>query len=634
MLISRNWLQSHFTTELPSAEKIAETLMMHSFELEGIELKDTDAIIDIDVLPNRAHDCLSYVGVAREYAVLTGYTLKTDRYHYHDTITRSETTVSVNIENNNQCLRYLARQISNVEVKESPQWLKDRLESIGQRSINNIVDASNYVMFDLGNPIHIFDAEKVTGDITVRNAQSGERMRMLTGEDVELAETDLVIADDTGVLALAGVKGGTKAEVTATTKNIIIEVANFNPATTRTTARRVKILTDSSKRYENGISSEIATESMESISRLITDIIPAESICQITDTYPNPELVTVVEVQHDHINRLLGLSLSHDDVENLFERMNYQVHTDGQKYLVTIPFNRLDLKIPEDIIEEIGRIYGYHNIPAQNLDNYEFSPSINQTVYVENTLKDLLTAQGFSEFKNYTFVKKGSIELANPLATDKRGLRKNLYTQVLENLEKNHHNSDYFGNDRTAVFEIGRIYSKDGEIDQCCIAVMNKGKTANKKYGTERVQLESLNKQINELFGTTISANYEKNSVIFNLSDCFNDVSDYADILRKQSYSENARFHSISPFPYTTRDISLWAYSAGTESDIQLIIESADTEFLKKIFLFDQFEKEGRVSFAYSLVFQSDDETLTDSQVDADMQKITKVLEDNGCEIR
>ncbi|MFT7328368.1 MAG: phenylalanyl-tRNA synthetase beta chain [Crocinitomicaceae bacterium] len=634
MLISRNWLQSHFETELPSAEKIAETLMMHSFELEGIKEKNGDYIIDIDVLPNRAHDCLSYAGVAREYSVLTGYDLKKERYHYQDKISHNDTKISVVIESNEQCYRYMARTINNVTVTESPKWLKERMESIGQRSINNIVDLTNYVMFDVGNPIHVFDADKIDGGITIRNAHDGEQMKTLTGEGVELVMSDLVIVDDKGVLALAGVKGGTKAEVTKNTKNIILEVANFNPTTTRTTARRVKILTDSSKRFENAITSELAPIALEAISRLISNVLSTESLGIIVDNYPIKEESIKITVRHDHINRLLGLSLEVNEIEELLGRIDYQFHTENDSYLLTIPANRLDLRIPEDIIEELGRIYGYHNIPSKNVDEYKFTPAVNTLVFVENKIKNYLLSQGFSELKNYSFVKKGDYEMLNPIASDKRSLRKNLYKEILVVLEKNNNNRAFLGTEQTLIFEIGRTYTKKGEVDVCCIAIKNNGKKENKKYGIERVQLEKVLVDLGDLFDVTIDAEFEGNSVSFSIDQLHSSASSYNDMFSNNSYMPSALFHPISPFPYITRDISFWTSNSISEVELRTIIQGTDTRYLKKIFLFDRFENESKVSYAFSLVFQANKKTLTDEEVELDMFLIGKALQDNSCVLR
>lgn len=633
MLISRNWLQTYFTSELPPAEKIAETLMMHSFELEGIEHKNDDQIIDIDVLPNRAHDCLSYAGVAKEYAILTGLELINQRYDYHDSIQYDDSNINITLTNTDQCYRYVTRKIFGVSIEESPQWLQERIKSIGQRSINNVVDATNYVMFDTGNPIHAFDADKVIGDITVRNAQKGEMMTTLGDEDIDLDESDLVIADDEGILALAGVKGGIKAEVTKNTKNIILEVANFNPTTTRSTSRRVKIFTDSSKRFENEISSEIAPYAMESISRLLSNIMKNESFGLVNDIYPRPNQKHSIELKHFDINKLLGTNLSEDDVQEILSRIDYQYHLENSIFTIHIPHNRLDLRIAEDMIEEIGRIYGYHNIPIKNMDEYSFKPQINKSVWIENNLKKILLDKGFNEIKNYSFVKKGSVYVSNPMASNKAALRKNLHKEMIISTEVNANNVDYFGLDRILIFEIGRVYGKDSESNVCCIAISNKNKQVTKEYGTERTQLESIINHIDIIFGINLDVRYENNSVSFDLNQCSAGDS-YNNIFELNSYEEDAVFHSISPFPYIARDISFWAPEGLSEEVLKEVINSVHSPYLKKIFLFDEFKKEEKTSYGFSLIFQSNEKTLTDDEVGFEMINIEKQLSQKGCEIR
>ncbi|MCI5050949.1 MAG: phenylalanine--tRNA ligase subunit beta [Candidatus Pacebacteria bacterium] len=635
MLVSRNWLQSYFEDELPNAEEIAETLMLHSFELEAIEYRDNDVIIDIDVLPNRAHDCLSYRGIAREYAALTGKEYIKERYHYHGSIQYSDSSKHAHINNPDQCSRYMTRVINNVEVTDSPSWLKERLESIGQKTINNIVDATNYVMFDYGNPMHAFDADKVSGDIQVRNAKQGEKMITLSGEEIELQEEDLVIADEEKILALAGIKGSQAAEVTQETKNIILEVANFNPTTTRITSRRVKILTDSSKRFENEISSELSPKAMEAVSRLISDIMSTESLGVVVDVYPNKEEEHRVNVEHIHICSLLGIDLEPLEVENIFTKLDYQYTTKDGIYDVAIPFDRLDLLAPEDLIEEIGRIYGYHNIPIKHLDEYSFTPAVHTETYIENTLKNFLTERGFSEIKTYSFVKKGHRYVKNALANDKSALRKNLYQGVLGALENNTKNIDYFGLERICVFEIGRVYTKDSEENICCIAISNKDKKANKKYGTERAALESCIHELYDYFGVEFDVHYEQNSVSFNLADVnIGPKAEYGDIFSRASYGTNAVFHEFSAYPYVTRDISFWHHGSLDKSELSVLIKDSSSDLLQKVFCFDTFEKDGDVSYGFSLVFQSSARTLTDEEVLIEMKKIEKVLDDNDSTIR
>jgi phenylalanyl-tRNA synthetase beta chain len=260
MKVSRNWLQTYFYSEIPAVDKLSELFTFHSFEVEGVEKIEAkgkapeDFVMDVKILPDRAHYCLSHRGVAEEVHVITGMPLKKDR----DTGKPPEgnrmiATPKIIIEDNNFCRRYMGRRVEGVKVSESPEWMEKYLEAIGERSINNIVDASNIIMFDIGQPLHIFDADKVRGEIKVRAAHEGEKILLLDGKEVTLKSNDFVVSDDEGPLAIAGVKGGKRAGITAETKNIIIESANFDPTAVRRTSTELNLRNESSKRFENEI---------------------------------------------------------------------------------------------------------------------------------------------------------------------------------------------------------------------------------------------------------------------------------------------------------------------------------------------------------------------------------------------
>ncbi|MAQ77358.1 hypothetical protein CL684_02435 [Candidatus Campbellbacteria bacterium] len=636
MIISRNWLQTYFDAALPDAQKIADDLLSHSFEIEGVIEKEADAVIDIDVLPNRAHDCLCHRGIAQEYAAINKLGLITDRYHYHENFTQESDMVHTDIQSPDQCFRYTARKISYITVGKSPAWLTQRLEVLGERSINNIVDATNYVMFDIGNPLHAFDADKVVGTITVRNAQQGEVFHALGGEEYELESSDLVIADEEGILALAGIKGGTKAEVNETTKSIIIESANFNPVTTRATARRLKLFTHASKRYENGITSEITPIALESASRLISDCAHADDITlhAVSDIYPNPERQCSVEVAHTHIEKVLGISLTKNEVEDILERLEMNVHEADGVYTINIPFLRQDIRIAEDIIEELGRMYGYENIPVQKLEDHAHQ-SVNPEVYVEHRIINFLIKRGFSELENYSFVKKGDQSVINPIASDKSALRKNLTKEMQAALALNTKQADFLNINTLKVFEIGTVYLKDSEQQVCTIAIEPLTKSARKRDGTSQDQLESLLTEMKESLDISIEPEFEQNMISFVLPNINTiDAHAFTELFKVRSYDDTDSYHSLSVYPYSKRDISLWAPEEYAEQQIKHIIQSAAGHILKKIYLFDTFTKEGRTSYAYNLIFQLDDDTLTDQQIENVMNAITKTLEKEGAEIR
>lgn len=265
MLVSYNWLkEEYFDGELDSPEILEELLTTRAFEVESLERVDDDTAIDVDVLPNRSHDCLCHEGIAREIAVLQGRKISPRSYDNVDVNKELDDKLKVSLDEPIRCPRYSGRIISGITIKESPEWLKKRLATLGQRSINNIVDITNYVMLSIGQPLHAFDQKKVEGSrIVIRLAKEGECITTLDNKEVALDEETLIIADAKDPLAIAGIKGGKKAEVEADTTDIILEAANFKSVTTRKTSRRIYIATDSSKRYENEISSELVAKGMQ-----------------------------------------------------------------------------------------------------------------------------------------------------------------------------------------------------------------------------------------------------------------------------------------------------------------------------------------------------------------------------------
>lgn len=633
MLISRNWLQRYFEQPLPDANSLAQTLLLHSFEIEGVEHTDTDSIIDIDVLPNRAHDCLCHYGIAKELSGLLSLPIITQEKEGSGTDS-SVKTVKVTIDNTDKCRRYAAVRVNNVTVTDSPQWLADSLKSLGQKRINTIVDATNYVMFDIGQPLHAFDADKVVGGITIRNANDGEIMTALTGEELTLTPEDLVIADDEGILALAGVKGGKKAEVTRDTKNIILEIANFDPVTVRQTSRRVKIQTDSSKRFENEISVEVIPQAIESLTTLITSLSDGAVVSPVTIEGTYIQEPKIISVSYQHITRVLGCEINPEEILGLFKRFAIKVTYSDEVFEVTVPAERLDLTIPEDIIEEIGRWYGYHNIPSASVDTFAFKPQVNSATYYENAIKNILIDEGYTELLTYTFVNKGEVTLYNPIAQDKKALRTELEKSLVQARDINERNASFFGTNHIGVFEIGRVYTDSEEPTLCTITCINADKRAKKERGTEREQLEQLCTLLQEQLKITFDVVITETTMTFSLDELTGTPDSYESIFEHKTYPADAEFRGVSVYPYSTRDVSLWVTEGTTAKAVEAIIRENAGEYLKKCYLFDEFTKEGKTSYAFSLVFQSDEKTLEEGDIDSAMMSITNSLEQKGWEIR
>lgn len=654
MKISYNWLQHHFADKLPSIEEIDNVIALQAFETEGIEEVSGDKILDIDVLPNRAHDCLSHIGIATEFAGLSGLKMKSfdELYSYEKEPQKSNLVPSVTIENTDQCRRYMGRVVENIKVTESPQWLKDRLEAIGQRSINNVVDATNYVMFDMGNPIHAFDMDKIAptpqspnldsspqaGEqkphIVVRNAKDGEMITTLGRDqvEVELDESMLVIADNEGPLAIAGIKGGKKAEVDEKTTNLILEVANFEPLSTRKTRQKTGIITDSSKRFENELSPELAEKAMDAITKLIVSVASSDDtkVGDIVDEYPNPVSSWTVSVSTEHANRLLGTKLSDADITNIFDRYNWKYVQDGDVFTVTPPALRLDLQIAEDLIEEIGRIYGYANINNADVSKLSYEPRVNSNIYYAQRVRNVLRDAGYTEVMTYSFVNKGHVETANALASDKGALRKNLLKALAESREKNVVNAELFGDDRVRMYEIGTVFGKEGEHVSLAI-------TAGNKKGALVKELETIKKTLNEAFGLTI--NFETNDGV--LETNFDTVikgletpGTYGDELQVESAYLGTKYHPFSNQPFMTRDIAVWTVGENAQAELVEILQTAELSICEPR-LVDEFSKDDRTSYAYRLVFQVEDRTLTDDEVNAIMDSINiKIAEKEGWEVR
>ncbi|MCG2694477.1 NlpC/P60 family protein, partial [Candidatus Parcubacteria bacterium] len=336
MILSYNWLQKYFEKELPNPQELSDLIMTHSFEVEKVEeitlsngKKDT--IFDIDVLPNRAHDCLSHYGMAKEIASLTGLKLK-ELENKEFEISEDTKPFGVKVEDSDACRRYIAVVVEGVKVGSSPDWLKESLEAIGQKSINNIVDATNYVMFSTGQPLHAFDKDKLDGEqIIVRWAKNGEKITTLDNKEVELGESNLIIDDEKSPLAIAGVKGGKKAEVDENTKNLVLEAANFKPVIVRKTARGFAILTDSSKRFENEISPELAEVGMSELVTLIKEIASdfnaphgQAKFSAKTDIYPRKPALYKVGFTTEDVNKILGINISKDEVKNILNKLNFE----------------------------------------------------------------------------------------------------------------------------------------------------------------------------------------------------------------------------------------------------------------------------------------------------------------------
>ncbi|MDP3735506.1 MAG: phenylalanine--tRNA ligase subunit beta [bacterium] len=694
MKISYNWLQSFFDQKLPQPREVAEALTMHSFEVEALREADKDTIFDIDILPNRAHDCLAHYGVAREVSTL--FNLPLSRAPLTAVLPEwpASSRLFVSIEDAHLCPRYSALVIENIAVAPSPEWLIERLRAIGERSINNIVDAMNYVMFDIGQPLHAFDLEQFAVSegavaISVRGARENEKITTLEGLECALPQGTLLVTDAStnAALGIAGIKGGSSTAIRPETEHIIIEAANFDPVLIRKSSRALGIRTAASVRFEHGLALDLTLHALREAAALIQKIA-ATSETRIEGYVDSrgeadgaaQERGRPITISIGDVGGVLGAAFTEDDVAATLKRLgfSFSAAADGN-FFVTPPFERLDIGAKEDLAEEIGRVWGYGRLTPQPPRPPEQSPEMNKRFAYTSAIRHLLARQGFSEVYMYAFAGAGAVELANPLASDKKFLRDSLVPGIIGALEQNLANMDFLGLERVRIFEIGTVFRAEGE--RLVLALAAGERQSRSGIHTPEEELDRTLTSLRELCGEVFlkknvgvrevgknRAIYEVGMEKVNLAEAFESFTVLSMQPWRESSSEHARFQAISPYPFVVRDIALWVeVGSGLPAEARLAtrelgearaeagarakaeklefgfvtdevrgsIEKAAGDLLVGIRLFDTFEKEGRTSYAFRLVFQSSARTLTDEEVNYQMWQITQALgEHDGFEVR
>lgn len=634
MKILKSWLQDHIEEILPSDEKIAEAFISKSSEIESIEKIQVsgkeDSIFDLKVLPDRAHYMLSHRGVAYDLCAALNLNLKSHKIE----IPKNINDVSVKVESD-LCNRYSVVSITNINNTASPEWLKNRLEAIGARSINLIVDIANYAMFDTGQPLHAFDAEKVLGGITVRFAKDGENIETLDGKKILLKSHHLIIADEQGPLALAGIKGGKKAEVTFSTKNIILESASFNPVSVRKTSFEVGIRNDSSKRFENEITSHLTEKGISKFLDIIEKTSPDCKIGSLTDIYKKLPESWSISLSHKTIESTLNFSISEKRVIEILNKLECKVEVKNGNYTITPPFERLDLIISEDIIDEIGRLEGLDKVKSilpKAKTKHEFS----QEFLLVEKIKDFFVSKGFSEIQTRTFAEKGDIEVAYPMASDKAFLRTSLCDNMISSLELSVKNAPLLGLEKIKIFEIGKTFPKTGEQTDLCFAIDYSKKIKNKGQ-IVKSELESFLNELEKEIGVKFDSNIMTNCVYIKNLEKIETKLTLSSIKIEQG-SRN-QFKPFSNEPFIVRDIALFVESAVTSEEVREVIEKSARIISGELLvkgpdLFDQFEKEGKKSLAFRMLFQAIDRTLTDDEANKFMENIYKTVKEKGWQVR
>ena len=594
MKISRNWLQTFFEKPLPDSADLAHALTFHAFEIESV---DSD-ILDVKITPNRGHDCLSYRGIAREVSAILKLPLIADPHANLETGQQfsMQMPITVSIQDPELCNRYIGWSIKGVKVGPSPKWLVERLASMGQTSINNVVDVTNFVMLNLGQPLHAFDAHQLKQKggvyaIGVRRAKDGEKIVALDDKEYSLYDSMVVIVDACSdvPIGIAGVKGGKPAKISDTTTDIIIESANFNGVSVRRTASVLKLRTDASSRFEQVISPELAPEGMRMAAQYILELAGGE-LASFADEYPHASQRQSVTVSLEKINRTLGTAFESKDAEDVFERLAFSFTVLNDTYTVLVPSERLDILSSEDLIEEVGRIIGYDHVPSIMLPASTRLVEVNAGYRSEEIQREELIAKGYSEIITSVFADKGERAVLNKVDSVKPYLRANLTDGLQAAYEKNMHNKDLLGLNEIRLFEIGSVWCN----------------------GAEEIKVGTID---------TNGAKEEE------LSPSKGEYEDFP-------LSLTNRYQSFSRYPSIVRDIALWVLSdTPVDAVLEVISRHAGTLLVRSA-LFDEFKKGEKTSYAFRLVFQSFDRTLFDGDANERMESIYIGVKEKGWEVR
>ena len=638
MLIVHGWLKEYLGEQIPSAEEIEKLLTFHSFEIEGVSDVNNDAIIDVDVLPNRSSDCLCHRGIAREIATLTKSELAHDPLVEKPTLQPTE-KITITREDKKACRAFNLALITDVKVGPSPDWLKNRLEAIGQRSINNIVDATNYVMFAMGQPLHAYDADKFAKDgevwkFDIKFANAGERVTVLGGEEYELDESIQLITNsaDNALAGVAGIKGGTYAEVDENTTTIILEAGNFDPVITRKAAHKLNLKTDASKRFENDLLPELAEYGLAECVALITKIAGGTFEGAAQASFPRSQQPKV-SVTLEHIDSLLGVDISAEEVVGILDRLGFEHKESGNTFTVSGPFPRTDINIAEDVIEEVGRIYGYEHVESVVPEAVQLA-EVNARHYYSEKIRDTLLPLGFSEVITSSFRDKDEIQLRNALASDKSCLRSNLHNNLTEVLNKNMPYVDLLGLKDVRVFEIGTVF-KDGKgkVEESISLALGVQQKQTGYTPKDDEALKPICSSLEEVFDTPIDWSIDRGVAETDLSALLEKLpapTEYDPV----PVAPEMQYQPFSQYPFVTRDIALWTPEGTTSATVEETLREHSGDLLVRLDLFDEFKKDGRVSYAFRLIFQSKEKTLTDEIVNAIMDEIYTIVGERNWEVR
>ncbi len=635
-----------------------------------------DYVLEIGITPNRP-DALSHIGIARELSAITKKKFVLPKIDFDESEDSIHNYLRVIIENEKDCPRYCARMVRNVRVKESPNWLKNYLMNVGIRPINNVVDVSNFVMLEMGQPLHTFDAKLVEGGkIIVKNADNNERFVTLDGKERILDSSMLMICDAKKKIAIAGVMGGANSEITETTKDVIIESAYFNPKSIRRTSKKLGLSSESSYRFERGVDYKNTLIAANRAAQLIAELTGGEIIGGYIDENPVMFDDVTVELRISRTNKILGIELTRDDIADILQRLGIQVQkSNGDVLICVIPSFRPDLTREIDLIEEVARIYGYDRIPGDSRVSFEIS--INKIQQrLDDKIRDILSGYGLYEVINNTLLSEDEanfdglkrVKILNPISQELSSLRPSLIPGLLKTVSLNHR----FGEFDLQLFEIGRVMvSKkdivekvDDYVELEKLGICITGKLVDKNWKENAIQsdifylkglVEALLEKLsldnvsfssyyaneNEFYSIEIKIYVDKTYIgsLYKMNDKYLMKFDIekpvftAELdlgLIKSIPKKQVEFKRLSNFPKVERDISFFVNNDIPYENIEQVIWKASDKLLINVYLFDLYfdpKKSDKKSLALRLEFQSYEKTLTAEEVENRVNRIISALE-------
>ncbi len=653
----------------------------------------SDWLIEVDITPNRADAC-SHWGVARDlyaWLVRNGYETKLHRPSVDDfKVDNNNLPIAIEVENKEACPRYCAVTISGVEVKESPEWLKEKLEIIGLRPINNIVDITNYIMMAYGQPLHCFDADMIEGGkVVVKSMPEGTPFVTLDGVEHKLSDRDLAICNAVAPMCIAGVFGGKGSGTYETTKNVLIESAYFHPTWIRKSARRHGLQTDASFRFERGIDPDGQIYALKRAAQLIKELAGGEISMEIVDVEA-PELVKKfsVDVTYDYIYSLIGKNIGSDVVKEIITSLEMKIVSETAEGLsLEVPAYRVDVQRAPDVVEDVLRIYGYNNveIPSAVKSSLTIKGNVDAAYKLENLVSEQLVGCGFNEILNnsltreayydglQTYKSENLVRLMNPLSSDLNVMRQSLLFGGLEVVRHNVNrrnanlrlfefgNCYYFNEGKRNPEKVLSAYSEDQRLGLWVTGKRVEGSWAHPNEDSSFYELKAYVMNIlvriglpmgglliengeNDIFAKSIVVKDRNGKVYLELGlvkkailaafDIEQEVY-YADLnwtlLTSKVRGAKVSFKEISKFPAVSRDLALLVDKQVTFAEIEKVCFAADKKLLKKVELFDVYEgknlEAGKKSYAINLTLQDEDKTMNDKQTDNIMQKIVQNLE-------